>query len=92
MTQNRTPTPSDQDRPQLKKIYALCRLHDLGVSLSDFLANPFGILAAKGQADAAESIRNGYLPLTPRQAEIAARINADADGNILAFPDPQCAP
>lgn len=60
-----------------EQVYTKCRLAQHGVSLREFVSNPWKVLAQHGQSAAPESIANGYEPLLPRQAEVARRLVAE---------------
>jgi len=76
------PTTAEQTiEDNFDAIYKLCGLHKRGVTREQFRAHPFAVLARFNQTGAPDSIANGYLPLLPAQADVAARINADDDRN-----------
>lgn len=55
-------------------VYALCRLADHGIEMEVFVLDPWVVLTEVGQTDAPQSIADGYLPLLPRQAELAKQL------------------
>jgi len=68
-----------------RSVYEQCHFDDLGVSLQDFLDQPWDILVKHGQETALMAMRSGYRPLLPRQAEVAMHIRS-LDMRLARFP------
>lgn len=60
--------------PDWETVYALCRLAEYGIEMDTFVSDPWVVLTEVGQTDAPQSIADGYLPLLPRQAELAKQL------------------
>lgn len=49
-------------------------MQSYGVSLHEFIKDPSGSMVAAGQESAFECLENGFMPLLPKQAAAAKRI------------------
>lgn len=72
-----TYTYTDEHLDYWGEVFSACRLHELGVTFSSFIASPWEMLALHGQESAPECLTQGYRPLLPRQAAIARRIREE---------------
>ena len=56
------------------RVFVEARILESGITFDQFLTNPDYYLSSIGQETAPECIKNGFLPLLPKQAAVAKRL------------------
>lgn len=67
-------------------LYVQGRLKEEGVQFESFLADPWRALQGLGRAGDLDSVRDGYRPLLPAQAEIARLVDGAKPGDVIRLP------
>jgi hypothetical protein len=67
-------------------LYVSGRLNEEGVDFEAFLANPWRHLQRLGRGRDVDSVRAGFRPLLPAQAEIARLVDAAKPGEVIRLP------
>lgn len=75
-----TPLMSKAERDVWADIYAQAKIAELiTIPLSEFLQDPWNLLASAGQESAFETIAAGHRPLLPKQVMASKAIHAQWD-------------